>query len=271
MLIRSPAIPALSSIEPADRRKRPPIARQAWTSRAWCDYFEYNGTRLLAIPWEAGVDFTPAERKSVAKSLQIFQLGETGEGRHIRREADRYAARTGDFDYPVALRQFIAEEHRHAALLGRVLDAAVIPRLRQQWSNGAFRRLRHLAGLEVAICVLLTAELIATIYYVALRGATKSIVLRRVCEQILRDEAMHVRFQSERLADLRQGRSRWGRRGSAAMQGLFFAVTCGVFWVSHRRVLSAGGFSLRRFARRAFLAFEHSASISAHNQCTKHA
>jgi hypothetical protein len=121
------------------------------------------------------------------------------------------------------------------------------------------------AGLELAICVLLTAELIATIYYAALRGATKSIVLKRVCEQILRDEAMHVQFQSERLAALRAGRRRSARLASVLAQTLFFTATCTVFWISHRRVLWAGGFSPRKFARRARLVFQHSTSISAHN------
>lgn len=254
-----------AATNPANLRRRHPVARQVRTSREWCEYFADNGTRQLAIPWDVGVDFTPAERQAVAKSIQIFQLGETGEGRHIRREADRYVLRSGDADYPAALRLFIAEEHHHAALLGRVLDLAGIPRLGRQWSNGVFRKLRHLAGLELAICVLLTAELIATIYYAALRGATRSVILRRVCEQILRDEAMHVRFQSEHLARLRRGRSRWASRGAATLQALFFAVTCAVFWISHRQVLTAGGFSLQRFARRACLAFQHSASISAYN------
>lgn len=253
------------AIDSANLRRSHPVVRRVRTSREWCEYFADNGMRQLVIPWDAGVNFTPAERQAVAKSIQIFQLGETGEGRHIRREADRYALRSGDSDYPAALRLFIAEEHHHAALLGRVLDLAGIPRLARQWSNGVFRKLRHLAGLELAICVLLTAELIATIYYAALRGATRAVVLRRVCEQILRDEAMHVRFQSEHLARLRHRRSRWASRGAVTLHALFFAVTCAVFWISHRQVLSAGGFSLRRFARRACLAFQHSASISAYN------
>ena len=195
--------------------------------------------------------FTANERNVVARSLQVFQLGETGEGKHIMGAAGAYAARSGDVHYPAALRMFIEEEHRHAALLGRVLDMAKIPRLSNQWSDGIFRKLRHLAGLELAICVLLTAELIAKIYYAALHAATGSMILRRICEQILRDEAMHVQFQSERLWILRRGRWRWACQSAIALQGLLFFVTCVVFWISHRQVLVAGGFSLRRFARRA--------------------
>jgi hypothetical protein len=220
-------------------------------SLEWCDYFQANAQRLLPIPWQAGAELTEAERNVVAHSIQVFQLGETGEGRHITRAAGAYAERSGDVYYPAALQMFIEEEHRHAALLGRFLDAAEIPRLTKQWSDGIFRKLRHLAGLEMAICVLLTAELIAKIYYAALHAATASLVLRRICEQILRDEAMHVRVQSERLWILRRKRGEFGRRSAVALQGLLFFMTCVVFWISHHRMLRAGGFSLRRFARRA--------------------
>jgi hypothetical protein len=233
------------------------VARRAKTSQEWCDYFHANARRVLTIPWEEGAKFTAAERAAVASSIQIFQLGETGQGRHITRAAGEYARRTGDLHYPAALQLFIEEEHRHAALLGRVLDAAGIPRIRKQWSAGLFRKLRHLAGLELAICVLLTAELIATIYYAALRAATGSRALRRVCDQILRDEAVHLQFQSERLAILRQGRPRWARRLAMLAQGLLFFSTCLVFCVAHRRVLKAGGFPVRRFARRARQEFRH--------------
>lgn len=242
-------IDEISVHQAADVRK--PVAHSLMSSLEWCDYFQANAQRLLPILWEASAGLTEAERDAVAHSIRIFQLGETGEGRHITRAAGEYAANSGDVHYPAALRMFIEEEHRHAALLGRFLDGAGIPRLTKQWSDGIFRRLRHFAGLEMAICVLLTAELIAKIYYAALHAATGSIVLRRICEQILRDEAMHVRFQSERLWILRRGRGRIARDGAVALQGLLFFMTCVVFWISHRRMLRAGGFSLRRFARRA--------------------
>ncbi|HEY2252583.1 MAG TPA: hypothetical protein VGH74_16030, partial [Planctomycetaceae bacterium] len=66
------------------------------SSLDWCNYFQANARRLLPIPWEAGADLTEAERNDVAHSIQVFQLGETGEGRHITRAAGAYAARSGD-------------------------------------------------------------------------------------------------------------------------------------------------------------------------------
>jgi hypothetical protein len=220
---------------------------------------------VLSIPWHQGVEFTAAERSAVARSIQIFQLGETGQGRHITRAADDYAKRTGDTLYPTALQLFIEEEHRHAALLGQVLDAAGIPRIRRQWSAGLFRKLRHLAGLELAICVLLSAELIAMIYYSALRRATRSIVLRQVCQQILRDEVMHLKFQSERLAILRRRRSQRAQGMAVGAQWMLFVGTCGIFYCAHWRVLKAGGFSVRRFARRARHEFQHVAKMMNRN------
>ena len=139
--------------------------------------------------------------------MQEFQLGESSEGRHLMTRAIRHAADTGDVDYIPALRLFIAEEHRHARDLGRVLDLAGIPRVGRTWPDTVFRWLRKGAGLELSIAVLVTAEIIAKVYYAALREATHAPVLRRLCDQILADEVQHVRFQAERVAILRRGKS----------------------------------------------------------------
>ena len=97
-------------LQAADRRSWEPKS-----SRAWCDYFRQNAASLLRIPWEMGAQLTQAERSAIAKSVQAFQLGESGEGRHLIRAATEYAARTDYEEYVVAVRLFIAEEQRHAA------------------------------------------------------------------------------------------------------------------------------------------------------------
>jgi len=221
----------------------------SWTSEEWREYFHKNAASLLEIPWEAGVALGDAERSAIAASVQEFQLGESSEARHFQGLAKEYARRTGDVGYVFALRLFIAEEHRHARDLGRVMDLAGIPRVGYTWPDAVFRWLRHRAGLELSIGVLVTAEIIAKVYYLALREATASPVLRRLCDQILSDEVLHVRFQCERLAILRAHRSRamvWFR---GALQRWFFAGTCGVVWWKHRHALRAGAFGLRRFRR----------------------
>src|SRR5215213_530425 len=97
----------------------------------WREYFLINANSLLSIPWDRGVDFTPQERDTIATSVQEFQLGESSEGRHLFHAARAYAQRTGDAAYPHTLALFIAEEHRHARDLGRVLDLAQIPRAKR--------------------------------------------------------------------------------------------------------------------------------------------
>ncbi|HEY7118286.1 MAG TPA: ferritin-like domain-containing protein [Tepidisphaeraceae bacterium] len=221
------------------------------SSEEWREYFHRNAASLLPIPWHQGVTLTQAERDAIASSMQEFQLGESSEGKHFQGLASEYAQLTGDHDYVYALRLFIAEEHRHARDLGRVLDLAGIPRTAHTWPDAVFRWLRHRAGLELSISVLVTAEIIARVYYAALREATSSPVLRSLCDQILADEEYHVRFQCERLAILRARRSRLTVCARALLQRFFFAGTCRVVWWKHRHALRAGGFRYRTFRRAA--------------------
>lgn len=220
-------------------------------SAAWCRWFLDNSARNRPIPWDLGADLQPAEREVVAQSIQTFQLGERGTGRHLLAKAEEYATRSGDRNYPESLRLLFTEEHRHAGDLGRFLDLAGIPRIERDVVDGVFRRLRHLAGLELSIVVLFTAELLALVYYAALRRATGSRTLQALCAEILRDEVAHVRFQAQRLAILRSGRSRAGRWLTRLGQRLLFAATTLVVWQTHRRVLLAGGLSFRGYWRRA--------------------
>lgn len=221
------------------------------SSREWCAYFEANAHKAYSVPRDAELILSPEERAAVTASIQKFQLGESGTGKHILRIAERYATGSGDREYPLALRRFFEEEHRHARDLGRVLDCLGIPRIHTHWTDGVFRRLRHCAGLEAAISILLTPELIAKIYYAALHNGTAAPILRKLCRQILKDEAMHIRFQTERLAILRRGQARWRVHLSQFSQHVFFIGTCAAFWVTHRQAMRAGGFSWCRFLRRA--------------------
>lgn len=220
-------------------------------SAAWVAYFRRNAASLLEIPWEQGAGLSPAERDAIAASVQGFQLGESAEGRHLYRSACAHAAATGDADYAEAMRLFIAEEGRHARDLGRFLGLAGVPLLRREAGDWLFRRLRKLGGLEVAVAVLLTPEILAMVYYAALRDATGSPVLRRLCDQILADEAAHVRFQAERLAILRARRPGPLLRLTHAVQRTLFAGAAAVVWLGHRCALRAGGRSFVRFWREA--------------------
>jgi hypothetical protein len=74
-------------------------------------------------------------------------------------------------------------------------------------------------------------------------------VLRQICDQILRDEARHVEFQTEQLRRLQRGRTAPRLWATLALHRLLFVgATLVVAW-SHRRTLSRGGFGFHRFRR----------------------
>jgi hypothetical protein len=229
------------------------------TSEQWLDQFRINASTPDRIPWADHPTLSPAERTAVSSSIREFQLGESSEGRHLQSAADRFALATGDTSYAVAMRYFIREEQRHAAYLARFLADEGVALKTRTWADSAFRRLRHLGHLETAIAVLITAEIVAQVYYLALRRATGSRVLRAICRRVLADEAAHVRFQAERLAILRRRQGTTGlllRR--VAHRGLF-ALALAVVWHNHGIALARGGFRRLDFWMAGWRAFNRAA------------
>lgn len=217
-------------------------------SARWLEYFRRNVWSAHQAGWNGGAALSAAERYVIGPSLRIFQRGEEGSGRTIARFARRYAERTGDAAYPLALQALFDEEARHADVLGRFIDTAGIPRLHGEFSDGVFRFLRHRTGLDGALCLLVTAESIACVYYRALHAATGSPLLRELCVQILRDETQHVRFQSQRLALLRRSLPPAVAAARRAAHAVLFAAAAALVAVRHQRVLAAG-LGPRRFLR----------------------
>lgn len=218
------------------------------TSSDWLAYFEANAQSLLEIPWHLGAELTREEVAAIGASLQEFQLGENSEGKHLMHYAHNYANASGDFAYVTAMRVFIGEEQRHARDLGRFLKQNGIPLLRSTATDRLFRRMRNsFGGLETSIAVLITAEIIAKVYYLAIQRATNSKILNILCQQILADEFQHVRFQSQQLKRLRDAHSAPVQALlSLSQRGLMLGATC-LIWLTHRKALRAGGFSAIRW------------------------
>ena len=218
------------------------------STQDWVDHFRWNGSVAMRIPWHIGPDLSDEERAAIAHSIQMFQLGEYAEGRHLMGYAKRWADRTGDTLYPEAIRMLIGEEQRHAGVLGRFMEINGIARIKRGCTDGIFWQARNLFGnLEVSISVLVTAEIIAKIYYPALRDATASIVLRAICAQIHREEIAHVEFQTEQLARIRAERPAYGIWATRVLHRMLFYPTLMVVGLSHRIALRRGGLTLRQF------------------------
>jgi hypothetical protein len=226
------------------------------STQNWVDHFRWNGSVAMRVPWHIGPDLSGEERAAIAHSIQMFQLGENSEGRHLMRYSKEWASRTGDAAYPEAIRMLIAEEQRHASVLGRFMEINGIARIKRGCTDGIFWRARNLFGsLEVSISVLVTAEIIANIYYPALSEATASIVLRAICGQIHREEIAHVEFQTEQLARIRVGRPVCGIWATRIFHRLLFYPTLIVVGLSHRIALRRGGLSLWQFFSRCHREF----------------
>ena len=223
------------------------------SSAQWVDYFQSNAQRQREIPWQLGAGASLEELAEITPSLRGWQLGETSDGKHLLAAAGNYAIKVGDPGFVDAVRLFIAEEQRHGESLGRFLDLAHVARAKSDWGDALFRAARYcLPSMEVWVTPVVMVETHAMIYYNAIRRATKSVVLRGLCEQILADEVAHIRFQCERLAILHRRRSSWLRTLTMATHRIMFAAITMAIWCGHRRALRAGGYNFARFWRCAW-------------------
>jgi hypothetical protein len=217
--------------------------------KIWLNHFEYHAEHPRRIPAEIEDVLRAEERRLIARSIATFQLGEQSEGATLTRAVQRFA---GTHQMPSLVRimeLFIHEEQRHAALLRSFMEDHQIPLKSRDWTDGVFRRLRRLAGLELYLCVLVTAELIGNVYYRALASATGCQRLRVLCRTLVADELVHVAFESQLLLSLRAARPRWGQTMTRSAHRGFLAGTASVVWWTHRSLLRHAGYDLGSFVR----------------------
>jgi hypothetical protein len=209
----------------------------------WLKYFEWNRANRPPVPWEQGIKIEPHLRAPLIHSLQKFQIGESGEGRRLRRQA----AATGDPAYSAAIELFVKEEQTHAALMARVLTSLDAPLLKSEWSHNCFSFMRHLFGLHQELMVLLLPEMIAKVYFRALHDGTSDPVLRIVFGQIAADEDGHLAFHVEYLRRKFERMSFGSRILVQVAWRCLYRATCVVVMADHRRVLRAVNVTRRKF------------------------
>lgn len=215
----------------------------------WRRHFELNRQRPLPEELERAEEVPEAWRSALAASLATFQLGEAGEGR-IAHEIDRAKVPGIDADYRAALKLFVAEEGRHARILGLMVRALGGKLLARNWTERLFVFGRRLLGLRLKMLVLLAAEVVGGSFYGLLASRLPEGGLRRGLEQICEDEQHHLDFHGEFFA--RQG---WCAPMRAVWQGAWWSIALAamtVVLVDHRRTLRTMGIPLTEAAR-AFL------------------
>ncbi|WP_433666694.1 ferritin-like domain-containing protein [Nocardia sp. CA-136227] len=193
--------------------------------------------------WSAGATLHPA----LVRSIQRFQVGESGDGAHLIAKADA----AGDPVYAAAVRLFVAEEANHARLLLNLLQAAGERPISRHWTDAVFVALRRGLGLRLELMVLSIAEVIAIPYYSALRDGARDPLATRTAALILADEQRHIPFHAQRLR-LAFAATPPGLRPlvRAVWRGILH-VAIAVVLVDHGRALRRLGCTRREFARTA--------------------
>ena len=240
----------------------------------WIQHYETN-TRLndtMKLPAEPCV-LPEAVRAPIARSLAVFQLGESGGGTRLKRYAKVIAPLTQFTGYQRAIDLFIAEEQSHAALLGRLITHLKQPPLQKQWTNSIFRWARNLVNLEFNIQILLTAELVAEVYFGLLYLRCADPAVKQVSHKLLRDEMKHLEFQRQFLAERLQGFTPAARRVWFVQFSLIHRFVAFVVSWDHRTCLRAvhvspAAFrarcaqSLERFTSRLQAKISHSEAVA---------
>lgn len=223
-----------------------------FTADYWLNYFKENARQRLPINWERGITAEQHLREPLIRSLQRFQVGEQGDGKHLRGAA----AKTQDLAYQAAIDLFIQEEQEHSRLLARVIQGLGGNLLQHHWSDTCFVFLRRLLGLHLELLVLLVAEVIAQVYYKVLHDGTTDATLRDVCAQILHDEHGHVAFHCTYLRQFFARHSALVRWLIFQSWHLFFKLVCLIVIYDHRTVFHAIGVTPGRCWRDCMQTFD---------------
>jgi len=217
------------------------------TSNKWIEHFKTNATEQR-VNWNLAPSISERDVSNILSSLQAWQLGETSDGSHLLRAAAIYAKKIGDPDYVRAVSLFIKEEQKHGNNLGKYLDAIKKPRIRANWGDTLFRKIRYFnTNMEIWTLAVITVESTAQIFYQCLKDATDCMLLKQICSDILIDEAFHIDFQTERLTIIFDAKTFTGKLLVRNLYTLFFFATSLVVWSAHKNVFKAGGVGFKKY------------------------
>ncbi|HEY0802358.1 MAG TPA: hypothetical protein VGD54_16080 [Steroidobacteraceae bacterium] len=215
----------------------------------WLNHFEHHALHARRVADGLSDVLRPNEVQLIASSIATFQLGEQSEGRTLLRAAERFARARQIPSLVRIVVLLIREEQRHASLLRAFMQDHRMPLKRTDWTDRVFRHIRRLAGLQLYLSVLISAELIGNVYYRALESVTDCERLQVLCRTIVSDELAHVGFESQLLFTLRAGRAVPLRALMRLAHRIFFLSTATVVWLTHHSVLRRAGHSALSFLR----------------------
>jgi len=212
------------------------------------EYFTRNRKNRREPDWATPANIPQYVLAPLLRSLEQFRLGDGGgPACLIAHDAESFRGRTEQMRQIVDL--WFKEESEHARLLGCVVKRFGGRFIESHWSFTAFCLCRKILGVRFELQVLTLTELVSTAYYRMIRNHSPDGPLAAMCELILRDEAGHVAFQRERIADSRcprPGLDGWIWRTQFLICG-YAAGT--MLWINHAPGLKAIGGTRAEFYR----------------------
>lgn len=233
--------------------------RQSMDWRSWQRRFADRSQRPDPACEHEPLGLAKSAHKQLLRSLAIFQLGEGGEGR-IAHQIDHATIVGIDNHYRQALKYFVAEEGRHARLLGRCIQAQGGRLLTENWTEKLFVFGRRLIGIRLKLMVLLVAEVVGVTAYRLIAARLPDGYLGQTLHHICDDEMVHLDFHCQFFRT--QTATPMKRIGFLAV---WWAIATGaliVVLLDHRKCLTALSISKREFMRRAVAAIRESGRLS---------
>ncbi len=225
----------------------PRFGVQSYISGKWLRHFHINCLNRLEPEWSRPCLLPGDLREALSISLSHFQLGETGSGSCLFREA----AGKCDPDDIGALELFVKEEGEHARLLARLVERLGGRLIRRHWTHRLFKLVRQAGGFHFEIQALLTGEIVGTAYYQMIHEAVQDEPLNAALNLMLSDEASHIAFHLDRQ------KARWREwlpleRSAWELQfQLIVLFALRAAWLDHGPCLHRLGFTWSDFRARA--------------------
>ena len=174
--------------------------------REWRELFESRSQRPLPkVRHSRSYANLP---ESLAKSLAIFQLGESGGGTIIEQARNSRLPQI-DEHYAVAMGLFVKEENRHADILALCVNKLGGKLIATNWTARLFVFSRRLIGLRLKVVVLLAAEVVGICYYHLLSRSLSPCHIKDLLGELVADEESHLQFHCDFLR--RQASNKWRR------------------------------------------------------------
>jgi len=204
--------------------------KSIWT--VWARFFANRSNRALpALKLDQDYSALPA---SLAESLAIFQLGESGGGTIVKQALYSELDDTDEY-YAAAMALFVEEEHRHANILAmcvRLLGGRLI---RENWTARLFVFARRLIGLRLKVVVLLAAEVVGICYYHLLAVHLPEGRVKNQLLEIVEDERSHLYFHCDFLRS--QTPKPWQKTVFVLVWRLVMVAAAIVVAIDHRKAI----------------------------------